>query len=247
MKFGFAFSLEIIIWSEKFFKEILLAGGYKPDFIIIFNPPPKKYKDSYNIIKTLAKNFIDYLSLRKYLLVKLLSFRLMYRNNYFLKDANVKLYYSSKDFNSNKILKILDIEKPDILIVKGAGIVREIILDKYPNTIINVHPGKLPDYRGMSTIEWAIFNKDSVIGTAYYMSKGIDTGNIIFEKKLKNKSWKSVFELRETTFEQSNLIFIDALSQLSKNPGNIIPKKGIGKQWFPMHLKLKKHIENAHK
>ena len=44
---------------------------------------------------------------------------------------------------------------------------------------MNVHPGILPEYRGCSAVEWAIFNDDKVGNTAHFMTEGYDEGPII--------------------------------------------------------------------
>jgi methionyl-tRNA formyltransferase len=45
--------------------------------------------------------------------------------------------------------------------------------------VVNVHPGLLPNYRGCSSIEWAIYNDDQIGSTAHFMDAGYDTGPII--------------------------------------------------------------------
>src|ERR1044072_9422302 len=48
---------------------------------------------------------------------------------------------------------------------------------------INVHPGRLPHYRGMTPTAWAILNGETTFGiTLHRMDAGIDTGDILFQE-----------------------------------------------------------------
>ena len=50
---------------------------------------------------------------------------------------------------------------------------------------INFHAGMLPRYRGRNVINWAIINNEKEIGvTAHFIDVGIDTGDIILQRKL---------------------------------------------------------------
>ena len=56
--------------------------------------------------------------------------------------------------------------------------------------LINCHAGKLPKYRGGSPLNWQIINREKYIGLSVIkVSKGIDEGKIINEKKFLNKNY----------------------------------------------------------
>ena len=50
--------------------------------------------------------------------------------------------------------------------------------------IINCHPGLLPDFRGCSCVEWAIFLDLQIGNTVHFMDAEIDTGPIILSEPL---------------------------------------------------------------
>lgn len=51
---------------------------------------------------------------------------------------------------------------------------------------INIHPGLLPKYRGCVPSYWAILNNEDWAGsTLHYMDGGIDSGDIIAQRKIK--------------------------------------------------------------
>lgn len=62
---------------------------------------------------------------------------------------------------------------------KGGEIVHENILQY--KKFLHVHPGKLPSYRGSTTIYYSLLQESRCYATAFFLEKSIDTGNIIKE------------------------------------------------------------------
>jgi methionyl-tRNA formyltransferase len=78
-------------------------------------------------------------------------------------------------------------QKPDLVIVAAYGkIIPQAILDIPGFGAINVHGSLLPKYRGPSPIQNAILNGEVETGiTIMVMDAGIDTGDILSQKKVK--------------------------------------------------------------
>jgi hypothetical protein len=66
------------------------------------------------------------------------------------------------------------------MLFTGGGILPENILSIPKLRFIHIHPGFLPDIRGADCILWSIMLAGQPSATCFYMSSGIDTGNIIF-------------------------------------------------------------------
>ncbi|MEW6556148.1 MAG: methionyl-tRNA formyltransferase [Elusimicrobiota bacterium] len=59
------------------------------------------------------------------------------------------------------------------------------VLDIFPFGCVNLHFSLLPKYRGAAPIQWAIINGESETGvSSFFMDEGLDTGKIIFQKKI---------------------------------------------------------------
>lgn len=54
-----------------------------------------------------------------------------------------------------------------------------LVLKSMQHGVVNIHPGLLPEYRGCTAVEWALYNDDRVGNTAHFMSEGYDAGPII--------------------------------------------------------------------
>lgn len=76
--------------------------------------------------------------------------------------------------------------EPDLgLSISYNQILRRCALDRCALGVVNFHAGLLPRYRGRNVINWAIINGEREIGlTAHYVDEGIDTGDIIAQRRL---------------------------------------------------------------
>jgi len=101
--------------------------------------------------------------------------------------------------NSNDSLEYFKNINPDLIIVVAYGQkLSKKLLDLPKYGCINLHASLLPKYRGSSPIHMAIINGDDVSGvTTMFMNEGLDTGDIIYQKKLKIKDEYTVGEFHD--------------------------------------------------
>lgn len=75
-----------------------------------------------------------------------------------------------------------------IVIAYGKIIPQELI-DIFPLGIVNVHPSKLPMYRGPSPMQYALLNGDTETAIdIMQIDAGMDTGDVLFEKVVQIES-----------------------------------------------------------
>lgn len=74
-------------------------------------------------------------------------------------------------------------DAPDWIInIYSTVILPESVLAIPKAGALNFHPGRLPDYAGLHTHQWAIRNGETAFGvTIHWMEPGIDTGDIAYE------------------------------------------------------------------
>lgn len=64
-------------------------------------------------------------------------------------------------------------------------IIKQKFLDFFGNLVFNIHPSLLPEERGAATFTWRILNDQKFItATIHQIDTGIDSGPILFQKKL---------------------------------------------------------------
>ncbi len=83
--------------------------------------------------------------------------------------------------NAPAVARLLARVRPDVTVVVGTTILRERVLSAAGDTVINVHGGYLPDYRGNHCFFFAMRDRawDRIGSTLHYVSRGIDTGDLI--------------------------------------------------------------------
>ncbi len=127
-------------------------------------------------------------------------------------DAFPMSVYYVKGINSAEARDILARERPDVVIVNGCGILDRRICEAFPNTFLNAHAGKLPEFRGRSNVEWAYLEDAPLIGTIHFIARAVDAGDIVYEERLRKKdNPTTVAEIRDAAFEQTFALFPKAL------------------------------------
>ena len=87
---------------------------------------------------------------------------------------------------SQAFISTLKALSPDLIITAAYGkILPKGILDIPKYGCLNVHGSILPKYRGAAPVQWAILNGEKISGiTIMKMDEGMDTGDILSEKKV---------------------------------------------------------------
>ena len=96
---------------------------------------------------------------------------------------SVPIHYIDQ-LNTNETAKKLGSFGADLFILSGYNkILKSLIIDIPPLGTINLHGGKLPEYRGAAPINWQIINGEETGGCSIiYVDEGIDTGDIIAQE-----------------------------------------------------------------
>jgi folate-dependent phosphoribosylglycinamide formyltransferase PurN len=109
-----------------------------------------------------------------------------------------------EDINSAEVRDFIISKEPQLVVVSGAPLLREAIIEAAEGKIINLHPGYAPQYRGRYGCFWPIFNKEPyLVGTTiHFIDKGIDTGSILLQQRVK---FNTDDTLRAITYRQHRL------------------------------------------
>lgn len=110
--------------------------------------------------------------------------------------------------NSRELLDtVLELKPSFIVLAQFSIIISKELLEYYHDRVINLHYGKLPEYRGVAPITHALLNKESECSvTLHYVDSGIDTGDIINEKSFSVKLLTNEEAYRVCEIEGGNLL-----------------------------------------
>jgi methionyl-tRNA formyltransferase len=127
-------------------------------------------------------------------------------------------YYVVKH-NSEETRQIVTDYDLDIGVIAGARILKPIAFECFKVGIINMHPGILPDNRGLDNLKWAII-KDMPQGvTAHLIDSKIDKGLLLERETIRIYSDDTLIDLmiRIQNLEQNLMISsIEKLDNISK-------------------------------
>jgi len=98
--------------------------------------------------------------------------------------SKMNIPYHVVKHNSEKTVNLIKKYKLDIGLILGARILKKEIIDAFNIGIINLHPGILPENRGLDTLKWA-FVEDLPLGvTAHLIDQKIDKGYLITQETI---------------------------------------------------------------
>lgn len=129
--------------------------------------------------------------------------------------------------------------KIDVAIQGGIGILKPEMLEAPKIGFVNVHPGRLPEYKGNTCLEWALYNGDDIYATAHIIDAGIDTGPIICDGLYDPPGEWDYFDLRANLYAHCAGVLIKALQILddaADDPSQVltIQDPDAGQYWQPI-------------
>lgn len=142
--------------------------------------------------------------------------------------------YFSFVHNSSKTKNLLKKLKPSLGLIFGSRILDKEIIEMFKVGILNLHPGLLPENRGLNTIQNAILKNIPQAVTLHFINNKIDLGKKVttelidleisdnlfdIQKKITNTEMKIVKNLLEDKINLNNLHNLDTNIPLNKVVG----------------------------
>lgn len=152
-------------------------------------------------------------------------------------------YHSVLDFCENAGIKainpksidrdlITDIENisPDIIFsIYYRKIFPSSLINIPPLGCINIHPSKLPFYKGPVPTAWAIENGEKEFGiTVHLIDSKIDTGDILFQEIFPINSEETGFELYTRAMKLGASLICKNFNSIINPNRKLVKQKGIG-------------------
>jgi len=129
-----------------------------------------------------------------------------------------------QNINDSANLEILKKINPDLILVMGWSQLLKNELIKIPKLgVIGSHPTELPKYRGRAPIPWTIIKglKESAL-TFFYISEGVDEGDILDQRKFKATDEDDAESLYEKIIELGKCMLLENLPLLEQGKGKRI-------------------------
>lgn len=121
-----------------------------------------------------------------------------------------------------EFLNELESLKADLQVVVAFRMLPEQVWGMPPMGTINLHASLLPQYRGAAPIHHAIINGEKETGlTTFLLQKEIDTGNILFRKKLEIGPEETVGELHDRMMVAGGQLLVETIERFCN--GEVVP------------------------
>lgn len=99
--------------------------------------------------------------------------------------------------NSDDAIRFLQDESIELAVVSGARILHESVIQAVPKGIINLHPGLIPEARGLDAMLWSILNGVPLGATAHLIDASIDAGCILMTREIPVFEDDTILDLSE--------------------------------------------------
>ena len=128
-----------------------------------------------------------------------------------------KDYEDRATFNEALLAKLQETGADLIVLAGYLVVIPEIVIDAYPNKIVNIHPSLIPafcgtGYYGLKVHEAALARGVKVVGaTVHFVDKGTDTGPIIMQKAVAVQNGDTPKVLQQRVMEQAEWKLLPAV------------------------------------
>jgi methionyl-tRNA formyltransferase len=131
-------------------------------------------------------------------------------------EKNLKILQPEK-LKSPDFIEELKSLKTDVQVVVAFRMLPEIVWNMPPMGTINLHASLLPQYRGAAPINWAIINGEKETGvTTFKLQHEIDTGNILFQKKIPIAEDDTAGTLHDKMMDAGASLLLQTIQELEK-------------------------------
>lgn len=125
-----------------------------------------------------------------------------------------KQFEDRESFNEAFLQKVNSYQ-PDLVVLAGfLVVIPEIMIQKYRNRIINIHPSLIPSfcgtgYYGLKVHEAALARGVKITGaTVHFVDEGMDTGPIIMQKAVAVKEEDTPETLQKRVMEEAEWLIL---------------------------------------
>lgn len=133
----------------------------------------------------------------------------------FAKKSNIPVI-TPQSLKTSEIKEQLSSLSPDLFLIADYGkILPTSLLSVARIAALGVHPSLLPLYRGPAPINWALIKGAKETGvTIFKMAEGLDTGDIILQKKIAISDSDNACTLAEKLAYEGARLLIESLNML---------------------------------
>ena len=95
---------------------------------------------------------------------------------------NHRDYKNRQKFDSKVVQTLQQYDVEFVIMAGWMRLVTQVLIDAFPNRMINIHPSLLPSFKGVQAVEQALVAKVKITGcTVHLVSLEVDSGEILIQ------------------------------------------------------------------
>jgi peptidoglycan/xylan/chitin deacetylase (PgdA/CDA1 family) len=145
-----------------------------------------------------------------------------------LADLSAKYGFEIKEsgnLNGPVAVEILRKLNVDLGIVIGTRVLKEAIFSVPAMGCINLHKGRVPDYRGLPPGFWELYDGAGSAGvTVHFVDKGLDTGDVIAESVVPITPSETPESLQQKLNEEGTRLLAEAVTSIQMGTARRTPQ-----------------------
>ena len=120
----------------------------------------------------------------------------------------------------------LNVQQPDYCFVFGyKNLIDVNRLGPFGHRIFNIHPGKLPQYRGPTPVFWQLKNGEAMLGlTIHFIEGKYDSGGIVWSREINNEAH---FSHGLVDFIFSNILIEGVLDVINTGTEGLLKRQAV--------------------
>lgn len=148
--------------------------------------------------------------------------------------------------NAQKTSDLVQEYNLDLGIILGARILKPIAFDQFKIGVLNMHPGILPENRGLDTIKWAIVDKIPQGVTTHLINSQIDRGQLIEKKRIQIYEDDTLLDLQLRIQHLEQKMMLNAIVLLEEKGVESLKELSRGKYNKPMPPEVERGLAPAY-
>lgn len=148
------------------------------------------------------------------------------------------------DIHSEESIALVRAFAPDLGLSLAAPILRRPIFSLPKHGTVNLHKGKVPDYRGMPPAFWEMWNDESSVGcTIHRVEDGLDTGGILLQSSVDRQKYSTVRGLQLCLDELGVRMTTEAAAAILGGRAEYAPQHGEGRTYRKPTLDQQRRLQ----
>jgi phosphoribosylglycinamide formyltransferase-1 len=133
-----------------------------------------------------------------------------------IKTACIESKGKQREAFDLEIVALLEPLQPDYLVLAGyMRLISPVLIQRYRNRIINIHPADTALYQGAHAYQWAFDNKlETTKITVHFVDAGMDTGAVIAQREVDLRGAKNLAEVEQRGLRVEHVFYSEVLEKV---------------------------------